>query len=249
MKRIIIIGATSGIGRELARLYAKAGNRVGITGRRQALLDSLQKDFESLSPVSNTNNQRTIETECFDVQGSDNMVHLQSLINKLGGLDLIIYNSGFGDPSPALEWETDKKTVGINVNGFIEIVNWCFHYFVKQGWGHVAATSSIASNRGNSFAPAYSASKAFISCYLEGLYLKTRRMKLPLYITDIQPGFVKTKEINIKGQFWIVPLPKAGRQIFEGIESKRFRVYVSKRWRLIAVLMRIVPRFIYALFG
>jgi short-subunit dehydrogenase len=249
MKKIIIIGATSGIGRELANLFAKAGNRVGITGRRQELLDSLQKNFESPAFGTDRNNQQTIETECFDVSVSDSVLHLQSLINKLDGLDLIIYNAGFGDPSPSLEWETDKKTVDINVNGFIEIVNWCFHYFVNQGWGHIAATSSIASNRGNSFAPAYSASKAFMSCYLEGLYLKAGRMKLPLYITDIQPGFVKTKEVKIKGQFWIVPLPKAGWQIFNGIESKHFRVYVSKRWRLIAVMMRIVPRFIYAKFG
>jgi short-subunit dehydrogenase len=249
MKKIIIIGATSGIGKELAGQFAKAGNRVGITGRRNDLLEHIQKDYESSVTRNSTTDQRTIETECFDVTGSDNIIHLQSLINKLGGLDLIIYNSGFGDPSPTLEWEIDKKTVAINVNGFIEIVNWCFHYFVDQGWGHIAATSSIASNRGNSFAPAYSASKAFISCYLEGLYLKAGRMKLPIYITDIQPGFVKTKEINIKGQFWIVPLSKAGRQIFEGIESKRFRLYVSKRWRLIAVMMRVVPGFIYARFG
>ncbi len=249
MKKIIIIGATSGIGRELGGLFAKAGNRVGITGRRQELLDSLQNEFELPASSKTTTNERIIETACFDVRGSDNIVQLQSLIKKLGGLDLVIYNAGFGDPSPDLEWDIDKKTIDINVHGFIEIVNWCFHYFVSQGWGQIAATSSVAANRGNSFAPAYSASKAFMSCYLEGLYLKARRMKLPLYITDIQPGFVKTKEINIQGQFWIVPLPKAGRQIFEGIESKRFRVYVSKRWRLIAVMMRVVPRFVYAMFG
>lgn len=212
MKKIIIIGATSGIGRELANLFGNAGNHVGITGRRQELLDSLQKDFESSSFRKNTNNQQTIQTECFDVRSLDNVLHLQSLINKLGGLDLIIYNAGFGDPSPTLEWDTDKKTVDINVNGFIEIVNWCFHYFVHQGWGHIAATSSIASNRGNSFAPAYSPSKAFISCYLEGLYLKAVRMKLPLYITDIQPGFVKTKEIISRDNSGLYPsLKLAGR--------------------------------------
>lgn len=246
MKKVIIIGATSGIGKELAGRYAKAGYQVGITGRRQHLLDQLQ---DETSHAGISHNYQIFETECFDVTGTNNIIHLQSLITKLGGLDLLVYNAGFGDPSPTLEWQTDKKTVDINVNGFIEIVNWSFHYFTQQGWEHIAATSSVASNRGNSFAPAYSASKAFISCYLEGLFLKARRMKLPVFITDIQPGFVRTKEINVKGQFWVVPLDKAGRQIFEGIESRRFRVYVSKRWRLIAVLMRVVPRFIYALFG
>ena len=239
MKKVIIIGATSGIGKELANRFVKAGYRVGITGRRGELLDELQLNMKKGS----------IETECFDVTGPENISRLQSLISKLGGMDLLLYNAGFGDPSPTLDWQIDKKTIDINVNGFIEIVNWSFHYFTQQGWGQIAATSSVASNRGNSFAPAYSASKAFMSCYLEGLHLKTRRMKLPIFITDIQPGFVKTKEINIKGQFWVVPLPKAGKQIFQGIESKRFRIYVSKRWRLIAVLMRMVPRAVYAWVG
>jgi short-subunit dehydrogenase len=249
MKKVIIIGATSGIGRELAVRFAKAGYRVGITGRRQELLHTLQQEFNTFNTAVNEAAGPVMETACFDVTGSENISQLYSLVQKLGGLDLLVYNSGFGDPSPTLEWEIDKKTVAINVNGFIEIVNWGFHYFVRQGGGHIAATSSIASNRGNSFAPAYSASKAFISCYLEGLFLKARRLKLPLFITDIQPGFVKTKEINIEGQFWVVPLPKAGRQIFAAIESKVFRAYISRRWRLVAMLMRLVPRFIYARFG
>lgn len=164
-------------------------------------------------------------------------------------MDLLIYNSGFGDPSESLDWEIDKKTVDINVNGFIEIVNRGFHFFINQGHGHIAATSSVASNRGNSFAPAYSASKAFISCYLEGLYIKAKRMKLPVYVTDLQPGFVRTKEINIKGQFWVVPVSKAARQMVAAIDQKRFRVYISRRWWLIAILMRVVPRFIYGKFG
>lgn len=244
MKKVIIIGATSGIGRELAICFVKAGYRVGITGRRKERLDDLRELFpDSFGDPS------PIETACFDVTGKENVFHLQSLINKLGGLDLLVYNSGFGDPSPDLDWKIDKKTVDINVYGFIEIVNWCYHYFLKQGSGHIAATSSVASNRGNSFAPAYSASKAFISCYLEGLYFKCRKLKLPLFITDVQPGFVKTKDIDLKGLFWVVPLQKAGRQLFEGIESRRFRVYISKRWRLVAVLMRVVPRVIYYQFG
>lgn len=248
MKRVIIIGATSGIGRALAKKYADAGNRVGVTGRREELLQSFRAEFEP-SGISTPPGDHSIATECFDVTGKDNILHLQSLINKLGGMDLLIYNSGFGDPSPTLEWSIDKKTVDINVNGFIEIVNWSFHYFVDQGSGHIAATSSIASNRGNSFAPAYSASKSFISCYLEGLYLKTRKTNASVFITDIQPGFVKTKEINIKGQFWVIPVEKAVRQMIRAIEKRRFRVYVSKRWWLIAKAMRIAPRFIYQWVG
>ena len=249
MQHIIIIGATSGIGRELASLYAGRGYRLGITGRREQLLQSFREEFSSALPRSANGESHLIATACFDVTGNDNIAHLQSLVHQIGGLDLLIYNSGFGDPSPELDWEIDKKTVDINVRGFTEIVNWAFRYFVNQGYGHIAATSSVASNRGNSFAPAYSASKAFISTYLEGLYIKSERMKLPIFVTDIQPGFVRTKEINVKGQFWVVPVKKAARQIFRAIERKKFRAFISRRWWLVARLMHLAPRFLYSKIG
>ena len=238
-KKIIIIGATSGIGRELARTYARSGCVLGVTGRRNDLLLSLQNEFEKEKETN------PIIIESFDVTGKENLVHLLSLVNKLGGLDLLIYNSGYGEVSEDLDWSIDKKIVDINVNGFIEIVNWAFHYFRKQGQGHIAATSSVGSNRGNSFAPAYSASKAFMSCYMEGLYMKARKNKLNIAITDLQPGFVNTKMAKGNKQFWVIPVEKAARQMVDAIEQKRFRVYISRRWWLIAKLMRIVPLVIF----
>src|SRR5215510_7572084 len=166
MRRIIIIGATSGIGLELAKLLIKHGDKVGVTGRRRHLLDDLQKQFPS-----------QVETKCFDVMGTDNIIHLESLIEKMNGLDLLIYSSGYGDVSDALDWGIDKQTTLTNVNGFVEIVNHTFNYFVKQGSGQIAAISSIAAVRENSQAPAYSASKAYVSMYMAGLYLKARRIK------------------------------------------------------------------------
>src|SRR5882672_7505725 len=164
MQKIIIIGATSGIGRELARIYAGEGHLVGVTGRRHDLLYSLQLEFPN-----------HIVTECFDVTTPQNIAHLESLIQKLDGLDLLIYNAGYGDVSDVLDWEIDKTTVNVNVNGFIAIVHYAFQYFVAQGGGQVATTSSIASIRGNSHAPSYSASKAFQSVYFEGLYMKAKK--------------------------------------------------------------------------
>jgi short-subunit dehydrogenase len=241
MKKVIIIGATSGLGLQLAKMYVSAGHAVGITGRRNELLEKFKNDFSHLN--------NSIVTACFDVTGKDNTFHIEKLVKELGGADLLIYNSGVGDVSPELDWSIDKKIVDTNVNGFIEIVNWAFRYFVRQGHGHIAATSSIASNRGNSFAPAYSASKAFISCYLEGLHLKALKLKIPVFVTDIQPGFIKTKEINLKGLFWVMTVEKAAGQIFNALEKRRFRVYVSKRWGIIALLMRWAPEFVYRRIG
>ena len=238
IKRIIIVGATSGIGRKMAELYVAAGNIVGITGRRKELLDEIENIFPG-----------KIKSECFDVTGNENIERLTALIQKIGGLDILIYSSGIGELSKGLEWEIDKLTVDTNVNGFIEISNWAFNYFLDQDNGRMAVISSIAANRGNSWAPSYSASKAFQSNYFEALAIKVNKMKKDIGITCVEPGFVATKMAKGNKRFWIVPLEKAARQIITGIEKKKQKVYVSKRWWLVAKLMRLVPFWLYKRIG
>ena len=238
IKKIIIVGATSGIGRKMAELYAAAGNIVGITGRRKELLDEIENMFPN-----------KIKAECFDVTGNENIARLTSLIQKIGGLDILVYSSGIGELSKGLDWEIDKLTVETNVKGFIEIANWSFNYFLNQGDGRMAVISSIAANRGNSWAPAYSASKAFQSNYFEALAIKAKRMKRVIGIICIEPGFVDTKMVEGYKRFWVVPLDKAARQIIAGIEKKKQKVYISKRWWLIARLMRLAPFWLYKKFG
>ena len=238
MKKVIIIGATSGIGRELAKLYAVNNWLVGATGRRKELLQSLQKEFPD-----------NILTECFDVTGTENIESIKILIQQLGGLDLLIYNSGYGEPSETLEWGIDKATTQINVNGFVEIVHFTFNYFMTEGKGHIAAISSIAAIRGSSYAPAYSASKAYMSTYMEGLYIKAAKLKLPVYITDIQPGFVNTAMAKSTGQFWVSSAEKAAQQIYSAITNKKRKAYITKRWWLIAKLMMVIPIRIYKKIG
>ncbi len=230
---VIIIGATSGIGWELAKLYAAAGHTVGATGRRSHLLDNLRQLYP-----------QQILTACFDVMGNENIFHLQQLIDQLGGLDLFIYNSGYGEVSDTPDWQIEKATVATNVNGFIEMTSYAFNYMVKQGHGQVVGTSSIASIGGNPFAPAYSASKAFMSTYLEGLHIKAKKLARAgprVVITDIQPGFVKTKMAKGKGRFWEAPPEKAARQIYSAIARRRFRVYITRRWWLVAKLLLWMP--------
>ena len=238
IKKIIIIGATSGIGRKMAELYSAAGNIVGITGRRKELLDEIENMFPG-----------KIKTECFDVTGNENIERLTALIQKTDGLDILVYSSGFGDLSKGLDWEIDKSTVDTNVYGFIQITNWAFNYFTRQGHGSMAVISSIAANRGNSWAPAYSASKAFQSNYFEALAIKTKKMKKDIVITCIEPGFVNTNMAKGYKKFWVVPLEKAARQIITGIEKKKQKVYISKRWWLVAKLMRLTPFWLYKKIG
>ena len=171
------------------------------------------------------------------------------MIQKLGGLDILIYSSGIGEASKELDWATDEKTTKTNVAGFVETANWAFNYFSKQGSGTMAVLSSVAANRGNSWAPAYSASKAFQSNYFEALSIKAKRMKKDIHFTCVEPGFVNTKMAKGTKLFWVVPVEKAARQIIDAIEKKKRKVYVSKRWWLIAKLMRNAPFWIYKRIG
>ncbi len=237
-KKIIIIGATSGIGKEIALIYLKRGELVGLTGRRSELL----KETEVLYPSQ-------VFCGCFDVRGSENIEQVQLLIDKLGGLDILIYNSGYGDVSKKLDWELDKATYETNVKGFIEIMNFTFNFFIKQEMGQLVTTSSIASRRGNSWAPAYSASKAFQSVYMEGLHMKARKMKSNLFVTDIQPGFVNTKMAKGNGQFWVSSVEKASRQIVNAIDKKKWRAYITRRWWIVAQVMKWVPGWVYHRLG
>jgi short-subunit dehydrogenase len=238
MKKIIIIGATSGMGKGLAQLYIQAGWQVGVTGRRQGLLEELQQQYP-----------QQVFTECFNVTGPDNIPHLKNLIAQMGGMDVFVYNAGYGDPSETLDWTIELATTLTNVNGFVEMTNYAYNYFLQQGQGQIAATSSIAAYRGNSFAPAYSAGKAYMSTYMEGLHMKSRKTKAGIVITDIQPGFVKTKMAKGNGQFWVAPVNKAVRQIYKAIEKKKKRAFITRRWVIIAWLMKRMPYFIYKRIG
>jgi len=233
-KKVIIIGASSGIGHELAILYVQAGCRVGITGRSCDALARIKTRFPE-----------QIVTACFDTTGTENIAQLESLIRRLGGMDLFIYNAGYGEASKTLEWNIEKATTLTNVNGFIEMSVYAFNFFERQGHGALAATSSIAAMAGNGIAPAYSASKAFMSTYLEGLYIRARKIKAPIAVTDIRPGFVDTKMSKGEKRFWVMPVQKAARQIFRAIEKRRFRVYITRRWRLVALLTKLLPGSLY----
>lgn len=238
MQKIIIVGATSGIGREMARLYAGAGHLVGATGRRQELLYTLQLEFPN-----------QIITECFDMTGPGATAHLESLTRKMGGLDIFVYSAGWGEIMENLDWAVDKGTVDVNVNGFLEAVHYAWRCFIEQGHGQLATLSSIASIRGNRHSPAYSASKAFQSTYFEGLSIKARHLGIPLYLTDVQPGFVDTQMAKGPGRFWVAPPQKAARQIIQAMDKRRWRVYVTHRWWIIARIAKCIPSFIYHRFG
>lgn len=231
-KKAIIVGATSGIGRELAVLLLERNYLVGITGRRS----------QNLNEVSNLYPQ-SIFTSQFDITETKTIVpSLNSLVRKLGGLDLLILSSGFGDINQDLKEKIEIDTVETNVAGFTSVAIWAYKFFEAQGFGHFATITSIAGLRGGKAAPAYNASKAFQINYLEGLRQKANKINGQIHITDIRPGFVDTAMAKADKKFWMASTGKAAKQILLAIEKKKTVVYVSKRWALIALLLKILPR-------
>ncbi len=234
MKKVVIIGATSGIGRSLAKQYAARGYQVGVTGRRQELLNSLQQKFPA-----------NILTACFDITSADASEHIEELVSRLQGMDIFIYNAGYGDTSKPLNWEIENTTISTNVTGFAVACNYAFNYLADKPGGQIVGISSIASIRGSGWAPAYSASKAFMSNYLEGLHLKAKALKSNIAVTDIQPGYVDTSMAKSDRKFWVATPDKAAAEIIDSIDRKKFRVYITRRWALVAYVLRNIPGWYY----
>lgn len=236
MKKAIIIGATSGIGREVALILAKNGYTVGITGRRSDALETLKSNYP--------NQFITLE---IDITKTDVVPSkLNILTQQLGGLDLLFLSSGIGELNANLNFEIESPTIQTNVLGFTCIVNWAYHYFEKQQKGHLVAISSVAGIRGSRIAPAYNASKAYQINYLEGLRQKASNAKLPIVVTEIRAGLVDTAMAKGDGLFWVAPVTKAANQIYRAIQKQQKVVYVTHRWKLIGMALKTLPRFIYA---
>lgn len=234
-KKAIIIGATSGIGKELAKVLAKNNYTVGLAGRRTHLLDELKEELPINSFV-----------KYIDVAKPDEaMNQLNELIIEMEGVDLTVLSSGVGSINHDLHWSKEKETIDVNVSGFAAMANVVMHHFLSKGSGHLVGISSIAALRGDGSSPAYNASKAFISNYMQGLRKKISKLGMPIVITDIQPGFVDTALARGDGLFWVASPQKAAQQIYYAIKSKKNHAYITKRWRLIGWLMKVMPEFIY----
>jgi len=227
---IIIFGATSGIGKELAKTYVKEGHRVAITGRR----------MEKLKEIQQTNIEKYIvkKHDVTDFPSTD--IVFQELVQELKTVDIIIYSSGTGKPNYQLDWKIEKETLDTNVMGATKVFGLAYQLFKEQGYGHLVSISSIAAVRGNRHVPAYFASKAFQKNYLESLWLKGKRSKANISVTDIIPGFVDTAMAQ-GTTFWMASTEKATKQIYHAIRKKKKRAYITKRWRLVAILLRIIP--------
>ena len=235
MQKAIIIGASSGIGMQLAKYMATDGCEIGLTGRRTELLDKLASELPGKAYTKYMDIANTEET----------MQALSDLIDEMGGVDLIFISSGIGHINYGLEWPLEQDTIDTNVSGVTAVINTAMKYFLSRKSGHLAVISSVASLRGSAECPAYNASKAYISNYIEGMRCQVKKQKLKITVTDIKAGLVDTAMAKGEGLFWVMPVEKAAKQIYNALIKKKSVVYVTKRWGLIGFLLKIMPKSVY----
>ena len=269
-KKAIIVGASSGIGHEVAKLLLADGWRLGVAARREEKLRELQ----ALAP-------ERVEIMAIDVTSDDADQRLLALIDRLGGIDLYFHASGIGFQNRELDADIELRTAETNAKGFMRMVGAAYRYFAassrppREGAnsssgeqaekgatprggreGVIAAITSIAGTKGLGPAPAYSATKALQAAYLEALEQQACQRGLPIHILDIRPGFVDTallrpsdpsKEAAFTYPMMMRPADVA-RDIVRSIYKRRHVRIIDWRYRLLTAAWRLIPRWAWRRF-
>ena len=252
-KKAIVMGATSGIGMEVAKLLAAKGWQVGIAGRRierlQALISDNKTTLQSGGTISDNKATPQGGIICYqqiDVTSAEAPSQLLELIDKLGGMDLYFHSSGIGWQNNSLDIEKELKTVETNGLGFTRMIDTAFNWFAthhqNNSKARIACITSIAGTKGLGAAPAYSATKRFQNHYLECLSQQARMRHLPISITDIRPGFVKTD--LIAGSTYPLQLQPedVAKHIVRAIEKGKEVKVIDWRYAILVFFWHLIPR-------
>ena len=235
MKQVVIIGATSGIGRGLAERLAAAGWRVGAVGRRGALLRELAESAPA--NILYAEADVTYPAECLQA--------LSELVERLGGMDLCVVCSGTGELNPSLDFALEEPAIETNVRGWTAVVDWAYRRFESCGKGCLAVVTSVGGLRGSGAAPAYNASKAYQINYAEGLRQRAAKTASGVRVVDLRPGLVDTAMARGEGLFWMMPVDRVVDQMLRALFRGRRVAVVTRRWRLVAWLLRWLPESLY----
>ena len=235
MRKAIIMGASSGIGRDLAIEMSKRGYEVGIAARRLEMLQEVAKECKTKTYIKTIDMQHPDEAR----------TKLGDMIAEMDGVDIIVYNAGIGESSG--KWEKEKQMHEINVIGFASIANYAFKYFRdSKKRGQIVGVSSVAGSRGSRHVIGYSATKAFMWNYMQGQRHKAAAEKLDIAVTDIRPGFIDTPMTKgQKGMFWVVDSGLAARLIADAIEARKKVAFIPGKWAFASFIMRMMPDFLW----
>lgn len=235
MKRAIIIGASSGIGREVCRQLLDGGWHTGIAARREDRLIEIRAAYPGRA-----------EAMRIDVTAADASERLLELVERLGGVDLYVHCSGVGWQNAGLDCGVELSTVDVNVKGFTAMVDAIFNYMAANAGGHIAVISSIAGTKGLGAAPSYSATKAYQNTYIQALEQLANMRRLPIRFTDIRPGFVDTPLLAGSGRYpMLMDKTAAARRIVRAVEARRHVCVIDWRYRLLVFFWRMFPGWLW----
>lgn len=235
VKRAVVIGASSGIGREVACLLIADGWNVAVGARRLQLLEELRllATDRVIASALDVNDEHAPEV-------------LLSMIRQLGGVDLFFYASGIGKQNRTLAEDIELSTVQTNGLGFTRMVGTAFRYMADNEGGHIACISSIAGTKGLGPAPAYSATKAFQNTYIQALEQLAHTRQLNIHFTDLRPGFVDTDLLSNGNNYpMLLDKREVARQIFQSVKKRRHVQVFDWRWRILTAFWRRIPRFLW----
>lgn len=230
IRTAFVTGASGGIGEALARALAAEGIEVAVSARRSEELDRVAEAVRQAGGRA--------RTYPLDVRDPEETVRtLRRADDAMGGIDLVVANAGVGREawSGKLTYEDCEPLLAVNVVGATATLTALLPRMVERRRGHLVGISSLAQYRGFPRNAAYSASKAYLSTFLESVRVDLRGRGVA--VTDVRPGFVRT-EMTAKNKFrmpLLVEADAAARIIVRGIAHER--AVIAFPWPL-AALMR-----------
>ena len=231
-KKAIIVGASSGIGLEVAKLLMADGWQLGVAARREGPLQELKAKGED-----------RVEIMTIDVTKAEAGEKLLALVDRLGGMDLYFHASGIGKQNRTLEEDIELITTETNAVGFTRMIGTAYRYFAQQGRGHIAAITSIAGTKGLGPAPSYSATKAMQNVYLQALEQQARSRGLDICFTDIRPGFVDTALLSGDFHYPMMLRPEqVAQEIICAINHRQHIRIIDWKYRILTAIWRRIPR-------
>lgn len=237
----MVIGASSGIGREIARQLGAEGCRVALVARREAELRQLAQQINA------TAGEERALVYAHDVTCYEQVPGLfQQIARDLGGLDLVIYSAGvmYRTAEDEYNFEEDRRTIEVNVLGAIAWLNEAAQRFARAKAGTVVGISSVAGERGRRGFPVYCASKAALNAYLEGL--RNRVSRHGVTVVTVKPGMVDTPMTQgLEKRPLLISAQEAARQILAAARSRKHTAYVPGTWRFIMFILRNIPSFLF----
>ena len=239
LRTVIVVGATSGIGRAVVEQLASEGVRVGIAGRREERLIELQQRLGT----------EHISYRVMDVTDASATEALDELIAEVGAPDALLFASGIGKQNPTLEEDMELRTVETNCMGMVRIVDHFINYvkctpaYDKHHKAHIAVITSVAGTTGIGQAPAYSATKSMQTTYLIALAQHARMQHIPITVGDIRPGFVATEILNPEKRYpMIMTAQRAANYVVDSLRRHRRITIFDWRFKLLVLFWRLIPR-------